>query len=80
MAQGDQGIDRALWCLRSGAPATFLLLPGFKDNSELSNAPMKENAVITVNYPQRILGAFAAVAIVLIQVALFAHSATPHLS
>ena len=34
----------------------------------------------TVNYPQRILGVFAAVTIVLMQVALFAHSATAHLS
>jgi hypothetical protein len=41
---------------------------------------MKEQAMITVNYPKRVLGVFAAVAIVLMQVALFAHSAAPHLS
>ena len=33
-----------------------------------------------VNYPQRIVGVLAAAMIVLMQVALFAHSATPHLS
>jgi len=34
----------------------------------------------TVNYPQRIVGVLAAVIIVLLQVALFAHSAVVHLS
>lgn len=36
--------------------------------------------MITVNYPQRIVGVLAAVMIVLMQVALFAHSAAAQLS
>jgi len=35
--------------------------------------------MITVNYPQRVLGILAAVTIVLMQAALFAHSATAQL-
>jgi hypothetical protein len=41
---------------------------------------MKEKTMITVNYPQRIIGVVAAAMIVLMQVALFAHSATAQLS
>lgn len=36
--------------------------------------------MITVNYPKRIVGVLAAVTVVLMQVALFAHSATTFLA
>jgi hypothetical protein len=54
--------------------------PGFNRQQRVVHLTNEEKAMTTVNYPKSVLGVLAAVTIVLMQIVLFAHSATTFIS